>query len=206
MRFEELCKTLSEKKYYVFSLEDVCVFFPKEKKDTLKQYLSRWKKSGRVATLRKGLYELTFPERRVSSDMYLANKIYAPSYVSLDTALSHYSLIPEISMAVLSITPKPTRRFKNDHGLFVYRSVQPKAFCGYRIENHGGVDILIAEPEKALTDFLYFNTLRAQRAQKVDLSSLRLNTKRLARLNRKKLDHYGRIYGMDVKGILHAYL
>ena len=209
MRFEAFCKTLSEKKYYVFSLEDICVFFPKEKRDTLKQYLSRWKKSGHMAALRKGLYELTFPERRVLSDMYLANKIYAPSYVSLDTALSHYSLIPEVSMAVLSITPKPTRRFKNEHGLFVYRSVQPKAFCGYRIENHGGIDVLIAEPEKAITDFLYFNNLRAlraQRARKFDLNALRLNTKRLARLNRKKLDHYGRIYRMDVRGILHAYL
>ncbi len=201
MRFEDLYKVLSGKKYYVFSLEDVCVFFPKEKKGTLKQYLSRWKRSGYVVPLRRGLYELVYPERRSLSDMYLANRIYSPSYVSLETALSHYSLIPEVSMAVLSIASKPTRRFKNHHGLFVYSSVQPEAFCGYTIEHHGGVDIVIAEPEKALADLLYFRTLRAQ---KFDPGALRLDTKRTARLNRKKLDHYGGIFGIHVKGLLRA--
>lgn len=203
MRFEALCKVLSAKKYYVFTVEEVCVFFPGEKRGTLKQYLSRWKKAGRIARLRKGLYELVYPAPRPLSDMVLANKIYTPSYVSLETALSHYSLIPEVSMAVVSVTTKATRRFKNDHGLFVYRSVQPKAFCGYRIENHGGVDALIAEPEKALTDFLYFKTLRAR---KPDPGSLRLDRKRVGRLNRKKIESYGRLYGMDTKGMLDAQL
>ncbi|HNV87069.1 MAG TPA: hypothetical protein PKL97_08945 [Candidatus Omnitrophota bacterium] len=203
MRFEALCKMLSEKKYYVFSLDDACVFFPEEARGALKQYLSRWKKSGRIASLRKGLYELVYPENRVLSDMHLANKIYAPSYVSLETALSHYSLIPEVSMAVLSITSKPTRQFKNHHGLFVYRSVQPKAFCGYRIENHNGADVLIADPEKALVDFLYFKT---SRSTKFDLNTLRIDLRKVARLNRKKLDCYGRIYNMDVKGVLRACL
>lgn len=201
MRFDELCKGLSGKKYYVFTVEDVCVFFPGEKKSTLKQYLSRWKKAGRIARLRKGLYELIYPERHPLSDIVLANKIYSPSYVSLETALSHYSLIPEVSMAVVSITTKPTRRFKNDHGLFIYRSVQPRAFCGYRIENHGGVEVLIAEPEKALADFLYFKTVHAR---KLESGSMRLDRKRIARLNREKIESYSRIYGMDMKGILDA--
>jgi len=201
MRFEELCTVLSGKKYYVFTVEDVCVFFPGEKKSALKQYLSRWKKAGRIARLKKGLYELIYPDRRHLSDLVLANKIYSPSYVSLETALSHYNLIPEVSMAVVSVTTKPTRRFKNDHGLFVYRSVQPKAFCGYGIENHGGVDVLMAEPEKALADFLYFKTVRVR---KPELRSLRLDVKRIARLNRKKIESYGRIYGVDVKGILNV--
>lgn len=201
MKFEELYKTFSGNNYYVFSFEDVCVFFPKEKKATLKQYLSRWKKSGFIAPLRRGLYELVFPQPRILSDMVLANRIYSPSYVSLETALSHYSMIPEVSMAALSVTTKPTRRFKNHHGLFVYHSVQPKAFCGYTIESHGGLDVLIAEPEKALADFLYFKTLRAR---DFDVKALRLDRKRVARLNPKKLDLYGRIYGMNLKGFLDA--
>jgi predicted transcriptional regulator of viral defense system len=167
----------------------------------VKQELSRWKKSGLIAPLRKGLYELLFPERRALSDLYLANRIYAPSYISLETALSHYSLIPEVSMAVLSVTSKLTRQFKNDHGLFIYRSVQPKAFSGTVIENHRGFDVLIAEPEKALADWLYFKTLRSPG---FDLKPLRLDPKRAARLHPKKIDRYGRLYGMNLKGILHA--
>jgi predicted transcriptional regulator of viral defense system len=203
MRFEEVFKELTEKKYYVFSCEDLCAFFSFEKKTTIKQYLSRWKKGGLVAALRKNLYELTYPKPYGISDMYLANKIYAPSYVSLETALSHYSLIPEVSMAVTSITAKTTRRFKNNHGLFIYRSVRPQAFRGTTIENHNGFNVLIAEPEKALADFLYFKTLRVK---SFDAAALRLDKKRIRNLDRKKMDVYAGTYGISIKGILHDYL
>ena len=203
MRFEDVYKALSAKNYYVFSADDVCTFFPGEKKTTVKQYLSRWKKSGLIAPLRKGLYELTFPHPRGLSDLYLANKMYSPSYVSLETALSHYGLIPEVSIAAMSVTSKPTRRFKNSHGLFIYRSVQPKAFSGYTIENHGGFDVLIAEPEKALTDFFYFKTRLGRRR---DIGALRLDKKRTGRLDKKKLNAYGHIYDINIKDMLHAYL
>ena len=128
MRFQETYKKLVEKKYYVFSFEDLCVFYPKEQRSSLRQYLSRWKNQGWIARLRNGLYELTFPESRGVPDFFIANKMYAPSYISLETALSYYSIIPEVSMAVVSVTSKATRRFKNIHGLFIYRSVQPEAF------------------------------------------------------------------------------
>lgn len=202
MRFEELYQVLAEKKYRVFSFEELSLFFPNEKRETLKQSLSRWKKNKFIEPLRKGLYELVYPEPSHLSDMYLANKIYTPSYVSLETALSHYGFIPEVSMAVLSITSKPTRQFKNPHGLFIYRSVQPRSFGGYTIERHGGLEVLIAEPEKALADFLYFKTLRGR---KIELNSLRLDRKRTVRLNQKKLIHYGHLYGMDLKERLRAY-
>jgi len=203
MRFEEVFKELTEKKYYIFSCEDLRAFFPKEKKTTVKQYLSRWKKGGLVASLRKNLYELTYPKPYDISDMYLANKIYAPSYVSLETALSHYSLIPEVSMAVTSVTAKTTRRFKNSHGLFIYRSVQSQAFCGTTIENHNGFNVLIAEPEKALVDCFYFKMLRAK---SFDAAALRLDKKRIRNLDRKKVDVYAQTYGIDIEGTLHDYL
>lgn len=201
MRFQELYKKLSGKKYYIFSFEDVCVFFPGENRGNLRQYLSRWKKNGLMDSLRKGLYELTYPERRIIPDFFMANKIYAPSYISLETALSHYSILPEASMAVVSVTPKATRRFKNAHGLFMYRTIRPEAFSGYSIEKHNGLDILIAEPEKALVDYLYFKTLRGG---KFDRDAERLDKKRLGRLNKKKLDIYARMCRLDWKEMLYA--
>jgi len=198
MRFEDVYKELAGKKYYVFSCGDLCAFFPAQKKTTVQQYLSRWKKSGLVSSLRKDLYELTFPGPYDLPDMYLANKIYTPSYISLETALSHYSMIPEVAMALTSITSKPTRRFKNSHGLFIYRSIQAKAFCGYTIENHNGFNVLIAEPEKALADYFYFKTLRGA---KFDIEEARLDKKKVARLDHKKIDTYGRMYGINMKGV-----
>jgi len=201
MRFQETYKKLVEKKYYIFSFGDLCVFYPKEKRSSLRQYLSRWKKQGWIGSLRNGLYELTFPEGRGVPDFFIANKMYVPSYISLETALSYYSIIPEVSMAVLSVTSKTTRRFKNTHGLFIYRSIQPEAFRGYAIEKHNGFDVLIAEPEKALADYLYFKT---RRGEKFDRKAERLDKKRVDQLNKKKLDSYAKVYHLDVKELLHA--
>ena len=203
MRFEEAYRQLTQKKYYVFSFEDMCIFYPQEKRDNLKQLLSRWMKAGWISSLKKGLYELTYPERQTLPDLYIANKIYSPSYVSLETALSHYSVIPEVSMAVISVSPKPTRRFANFHGLFIYRSIQPKAFCGYGIERHNGFDVLMAEPEKALVDYLYLKTFRSTG---FNFEQERLDRNRILKFNRKKLNSYALLYNLNLKEILYAYL
>ena len=196
MRFQEAYQKLVQEKYYVFSFEDLSAFYPQENRGNLRQYLSRWKKNGWIGHLRKGFYELRSLEGRGVPDFFIANTIYAPSYISMETALSYYSLIPEVAMAVVSITSKITRQFKNSHGLFIYRSVRPEAFRGYVIEKHQGFDVLIAEPEKALVDYLYFKTLRGV---KFDRRAERLDQKKVTRLNRKKMKHYARLYHLDLK-------
>jgi predicted transcriptional regulator of viral defense system len=201
MHFQEIYKSLVAKKYYIFSFEELCVFYPEEKRSNLRQYLSRWKKQGWIRSLRRGLYELTYPEGREVPDFYIANKMYAPSYISLETALSYYSIIPEVSMAVVSITAKITRRFKNAHGLFLYRSVRPEAFRGYVIEKHKGLDVLIAEPEKALIDFLYFKTLHGAT---FDSEAERIDRDRVKKFNKKKMNHYAKIYQLNVRELLYA--
>ncbi len=201
MRFPEAYKKLVAKRYYVFSFEDLCVFYPQEQRSSLRQYLSRWKKQGWIGALRNGLYELTFPESRGIPDFFMANKMYAPSYISLETALSYYSIIPEVSMGVISVTSKTTRRFKNSHGLFIYRSIRPEAFHGYIIEKHNGFDVLIAEPEKALADYLYFKTLRGG---EFDMKAERLDQKLVNQLNKKKLDKYAKVYHLNARRLINA--
>jgi len=158
MNFKDLYRTIEKNRYYVFSHEDILSFYPEERKDNLKRLIYAWKDKGWIYALKRGLYELTYPKDFVIPDMYIANRLYSPSYISLETALSNYSIIPEVSMAVTSIATKPTRRFKNKHGIFVYRTVRPGAFTGYYVERQGFFDILIAEPEKALIDYIYFKT------------------------------------------------
>jgi len=157
MKFKDFYKTIADNKFYVFSYQDIRSFYQGENRENLKKMIYRWKRKGWIYPLKRGLYELTYPEDFNIPDLYIANKLYTPSYISLETALSIYSIIPEVSMAVTSVTTKPTRKFKNKHGLFLYRSVKPKSFCGYYVEIMGSYEILIAEPEKALVDFLYFN-------------------------------------------------
>jgi len=202
MRFENIYKVLEKNSYYIFSRGDVLSFYPEADEGNLKKAIYRWKKSGRLYSLKRGLYELTYPRARDIPDMYIANKLYAPSYVSLETAMSYYSIIPEVSMAVTSITTKPTRKFRNKHGLFSYRTIKSYAFTGYFVERYKNFDILIAEPEKALIDYLYFKTYHDK---KFELKDERLDREALSGLKRRKLDRYAKLYGINLRE-LYAYL
>lgn len=202
MEFNSLLKVLQKNRFYIFSLDDLRVFYPHESSANLKKEMYRWRNKGLVAGLKKGLYELTFPQEMAIPDMVIANKLYEPSYVSLETALSHYSVIPEIAMAVTSITTKPTRHFKNRHGLFIYRTLRPKSFTGYYLEKMSGFEVMLAEPEKAVIDYLYF---KARRGEKVDYESERFDKTIISKMNKNKLKKYAGAFKLNL-GSFYAYV
>ena len=202
MSFKELYRILLKNRYYIFSFRDLLSFFAGTDKDILKTMIYRWKGKGWISSLKKGLYELTYPGNFTVSDMYVANRLYEPSYISLETALSYHSVIPEVSMGVTSVTTKPSRCFKNKHGFFLYRTVRPEIFTGYYVEKERNFSILIAEAEKALVDFLYFKTYRMK---KVDLKGERLDRRIIAKLSRKKIKKYADLYKLNL-GRFNAYL
>lgn len=202
MEFKELYKTLEKNKFYIFSYNDIRSFYPDEKTDTLKRMFGRWKEKGWLYLLKRGLYELTYPKDYNLPDIYIASKLYSPSYISLETALSNFSIIPEVSMAVTSVTTKPTRKFKNKHGLFIYRTFKPEFFTGYYLEKHGVFDIFIAEPEKALIDFLYFKSFRNKN---FNLKDERLDRDVISGLNKKKLNKYAKLLNINLRKY-YAYL
>lgn len=201
MDFETAFKLLESRKYFVFSDAEIAAFFPEVKKENISVYLSRWEKSGKLARLRKGVYELIYPDKRVIPDLYIANKLYFPSYVSMETALSRYGLIPEIAMECVSLTAKTSRKFTNEYGSFVYHSVQPEAFNGYRTEDHGGFEILIAVPEKALVDYLYF---KRRKGLKDEASLERMDMKAVKKLDKKAMERYAVAYKMNLKELFYA--
>lgn len=127
-------------------------------RQALLNQLNRWQRKGLILKLRKGVYILNRSDRKIEpSDMYLANQFYAPSYISLEYALSFYGLIPERVYDVTSVTTKKTLHFSNSIGNFNYRHIMPSAFKGFKIiKDHSGLDVFMAEPEKAVVDFLYF--------------------------------------------------
>ena len=127
--------------------------------DTLKVQLSIWKKKGLISSLRKGLYVLGSEEREIEpSPFYLANQIFIPSYVSMESALAYYGLIPEFIAATTSVTVRKTCKFKNEFGLFTYQHVISPGYTGFEvIQETQNIKVLIAIPEKAIVDFLYLN-------------------------------------------------
>jgi hypothetical protein len=109
---------------------------------------------GDIIRVKKGLYvfgdEL---RRRPYSLELLANLIYGPSFVSLDSALSFHGLIPERIEALTSVTSKRPKTFQTPIGSFIYRQSPRASFhLGMDRKGEGDVAFLIATPERALAD------------------------------------------------------
>jgi predicted transcriptional regulator of viral defense system len=114
-------------------------------------------KQGDIIRLKKGLYVVSekISRKKISREL-IANHLYGVSYLSLETALSHYGLIPEKVFAIRSITTKRAKQFENAFGRFEYISVSTDYFSiGIRqqiVDNEYAY--LIATPEKALCDLI----------------------------------------------------
>lgn len=132
-----------------------------EDPQAMRNQLTRWQKKGLLVSLRKGMYLLNSQDRKVDIDRYtVANILYEPSYVSLESALNFYGLIPERVSDVTSVSTRKTLQFKNDLGNFLYQHIQPRAFRGFQKAGEGTNSFFMAEPEKAVVDFLYLNLSR----------------------------------------------
>lgn len=121
-----------------------------------RKLLERYTKNGIFKRIKNGFYVSTNPKPNL---WVVANKIYRPSYISLETALSYYGIIPESVYSTTSVTPKPTRTFTIDNNVLVFRKIKQKAFTGYKPIKIATETVFIAETEKALADYLYFTFL-----------------------------------------------
>jgi len=192
MNYLNVSATLRNHKMYVFSIEDVRNLFPDEKLKTIKNNFLRWISKGYFVRLKRGLYEIIDKGMNLKiPDLFIANRLYEPSYVSLETALSFYSIIPDIAAGVTSVTLRPTRTFKNNYGSFFYRTCQERAFRGYRLMLYEGFKVSIADKEKALVDFLYY---RMRSGRHPDFKEERLNKHILKKLNWQKVLYYAGLF------------
>lgn len=125
----------------------------------LRNQLSRWQKQRLILRLKKGMYLLNRDDRSLQpSPFFLANQMVFPSYLSLESALAFYQMIPEAVYQVTSVTTAKPAQYVSTEGAFAFRHVKPELFFGFTaLRDENGFDILIAEPEKALLDFFYFN-------------------------------------------------
>lgn len=170
--------------YVVFSLQDI------KKLDSgfYNSRLNDWQKKGYLKKIRRGYY--IFSDQIINEEVLwqVANKIYSPSYVSLEMALSYYHLIPESVYGITSVTSNKTQNFKTEIGEFLYRHFRPELMFGYEIISLGGVSCKMAEMEKAILDFFYINThIQAE----ADFFELRINEEEFkTRLDYNKLIKY----------------
>ncbi len=115
-------------------------------------------KSNKIIRLKRGLY-VTSPSvsGRILSTELIANHVYGPSYISMETALRFYGLIPESVHLVKSMTLKHSRIFKNEIAQFDYVYC-PAEYYAIGVEQVVNADysFMIASPEKALCDLIAY--------------------------------------------------
>lgn len=147
-------------------------------------------RKGVIIRVKKGLYVLGDDYRsRPFLRELLANLIYGPSYVSLDSALQYHGLIPEHVEAVASVTIGRSRSFDTPVGRFTYRQIPLPAFqIGMsRVEEIPGKAFLVAVAEKALADKIFdernIGAFSPGRMMDHLLDNLRLDQAGLMRLN-----------------------
>lgn len=112
----------------------------------------------------------------------VANLIYPPSYISCETALFHYGILDQAPFSITSVTSRKSKRIRTGNNEFIYHKIHPSLFWGYSRE----VGYLLAEPEKALLDWLYLNPKRITQSFLDEMNREQLNQKKL----KKYAAHY----------------
>jgi len=171
--------------------------------EALRRQLSRWQNKGLIIKLRKGLYVLNEHDRKIHpSRIFLANALCSPSYVSTEYALGYYDLIPEKIEDVTSVTTKNIKKFSNIFGTFIYQHLKTNLFFGFKeIQDENKLPVFIAEPEKAMLDFIYLNLSDFKDKDKnIFAESYRFQN--LEILKKKKLSDYARKYNKTVLSVV----
>jgi len=182
-----------------------------ESRSYLRMVLHRYEKIGKLLRLKKGIYTNTAyierlknrGEMEVFTD-FIANFIYSPSYLSLETILYRHNLLTEIPVNLTSVSKNKTVFFTNKLGNFIYHTIKPSLFCGFELSEESGFSIMRATKAKAMFDFLYLrkNILPNKEA----VRELRLNKENLSRDDIKELNKHVALEGSKKLKIILSYL
>ena len=147
----DIIKLLQSKQLSLFTLADFSKLFDINNPQTLYKKIARLEEKKIVQKLIKGKYQFLF---RPVNDFLTANFLYQPSYISLESALSFYGIITGFSYQITSITIKKPNAVEINNREFKYSRIASRLFWGYEKKE----DFLLAEPEKALLDYIYLGT------------------------------------------------
>lgn len=166
MKYIELRKALKD--FTIFSLNDI----RKIDEKFHRRRLNEWQDRGYIKKVIDKYY--IFSDRELNENVLfeIANRIYNPSYISLEMALSYYNLIPETVYTITSISTRRTYSFNTPIGNFEYRTVKADYFLGYKFIDYDNHRFKIGSPEKAILDYFYLNPVIKR---EVDFESLRID-------------------------------
>ncbi len=177
-------KILETKKTF-YSTKDVSVILEVDNTRTLENTISGLISSGLFVQLERGKYYL---KSKFPSDFEISSYLYSPSYVSLESALNYYGILSQFPLETIAITTKKTSVKKINDKVYSYSQIKKELFTGYESKN----EFLIAYPEKAIFDYLYF-IVKSLRTENY------LGEMDLSKLSKRKIELYLPLVSADNK-------
>lgn len=200
MRFVEFQQQF--KNFVVISRQDIALVEP----NFDGKNLFYWQKKGYIKMVKKGFYIFSDLPIFEKSQFSIANRIYEPSYISFESALSYYGIIPEAVFSITSATSKKTKVLETPIGKFSYTSLKPELIFGYSAQrwnedyayalkyNHEEYPYLIADLEKTILDYFYINNHINEES---DFEGLRFDIEKFKyerKLDTEKLKGYLKVF------------
>ncbi len=154
-------------------------------------------KKGELTPIKRGFY-IPGPKLKMSKpeSFLVANHVWGPSYVSMETALSYWGLIPEKVYEISSLTTKTTKTYKTPIGKLSYLHA-PLPYYSFGIKSvllSQKQRVLIASPEKALCDKIVMTSgvfLRSSiQVRQFLLDDMRIGEETLLRLDLKQISSW----------------
>lgn len=169
--------------FSLFSLQDIRKIDP----DFDSRRLVEWQKAAYIKKVINGWYVFSGQGVDELFCFLVSNRIYSPSYISLERVLSMHSVIPEGVFSFTAVSPRKTNQFHTCLGHFSYRHLKPELMFGYGLQETSWGHYRRADIEKAILDFLY---LHPNVQTKDDFDALRWNVDALRMMNQARLIDY----------------
>lgn len=173
--------------------ELACLF--KSSPDSRYARTKRAVQAGELIRIKRGLYVLDQELTSHSLSLFeLAQRVYGPSYISLESALSYHGLIPEAVYSITSTTIKRPKQFTTPLGNFSYFNLPEfNFFIDVMPINEKNHHYLIASPWKALLDYIYCYKKDYRNLLEVN-EDLRLDIEMLPPINTSEMDLLNEYY------------
>lgn len=135
----------------IFTTKDVSLFWQESRVDFVRKKLYRYLKSGKLYSVRKGIYAKDKNYNRHE----LASKIFTPAYISFETVLAQAGVIFQFYSQIF-VASYLTRELTINEQNYSFRKIKYSMLI-----NKAGIEIkdnyFIASPERALLDVIYLN-------------------------------------------------
>lgn len=158
--------------------------------------LHRYESKGLVERVAPKIYVNQFNQQFSSHD--LTNVLRRQSYISLESALVERGIISQNPSSLLCVTLERPQSFNSQSISIIYRRISPDLYWGFEEKTTRYNKYLIAEPEKALLDWIY---LARQEGLPTPLDEFHLQF-----LSASKLRAYARQFPSTVNNVVRDLL